>query len=134
MNGSNPQIMVSWGDFIDKITILEIKSIKIKEGNAANNVAIELSYLQGKLKELVNLNQKSELVFFKESLYSINIELWEIEDLIREKESRKDFDYNFIELARRVYKTNDKRALIKKKINQLMNSALTEEKSYKSYD
>ncbi len=119
---------VSVGELIDKITILEIKK-KNMTGKKLKNVERELQLLELLLKE-ENLEIDIDLVH---NLKKVNNSLWEIEDRIRIKESKKEFDNDFIELARSVYKENDRRASIKKEINYTFNSEISEEKSYKKY-
>ena len=122
---SNVSIPISLGELIDKITILEIKIIHMT-GVKLKNVKKELELLKSILKE------KSTLVDINliHKLKEINKNLWKIEDHIRIKEAYQEFDKEFIELARSVYKENDKRASIKKEINMKYNSELIEEKSY----
>ena len=119
---------ISIGELVDKITILEIKKNKL-QNSKLENVLKELSFLRklmGKHKIEINDDLFTQL---KE----INLILWNIEDQIRIKEKNKEFDNIFIELARSVYFKNDKRAEIKKRINRLSNSEITEEKSYAEY-
>ena len=122
---------VSPGEVIDKITILQIKYEKINNKNKLKNIKNELNLL------LPLINKKKyetlEIQNLMKNLKKVNHALWNIEDNIREKENFKEFDNEFIELARSVYKTNDKRAEIKKKINLLTKSDIIEEKSYKKY-
>ncbi len=126
-----PRLPVSWGELIDKVTILEIKSERILTGEALLNVRKELSLLAAACApELMSDPSVSNL---KGRLRTVNEELWEIEDAIREKERRKDFDVQFIELARSISRRNDERAAIKKEINAVLNSEIIEEKSYKPY-
>ena len=115
---------------IDKITILEIKQIQIKSPIALANINKELSYLN----EIVeNSTGVAELISnLKQQLLDVNKRLWQVEDDIRDKELKQDFDIGFIELARRVYRLNDERAKLKK-INHALNSELIEEKSYKDF-
>ncbi len=119
---------VSLGELIDKITILEIKKIHMT-GIKLKNVDKELKLLQNILQDK-NLEIDMDLI---NNLKEVNNNLWEIEDNIRIKESNQKFDKEFIQLARSVYKENDKRASIKKEINQKYNSELVEEKSYNNY-
>ncbi|AAZ58444.1 conserved hypothetical protein [Prochlorococcus marinus str. NATL2A] len=119
---------VSLGELIDKITILEIKQIHMT-GKKLKNIDKELKLLR-KIVQDVNLEIEIDLI---NNLKEINNNLWEIEDNIRIKESNQEFDKEFIQLARSVYKENDKRASIKKEINQKYNSDLVEEKSYNNY-
>ena len=121
-------IPVSIGELIDKITILEIKK-KYMIGEKLKNVNNELKSLKIILdKEKLEIDQNLYL-----NLKLINSSLWDVEDKIRMKESLKEFDDDFIELARSVYKINDQRSLIKRKINMKYNSGIVEEKSYKEY-
>lgn len=119
---------ISIGELVDKITILEIKKNKL-QNSKLENVLKELSFL----KELI----EKQKVYVNDDLFSqlkeINLSLWNIEDQIRIKEKNKEFDNTFIELARSVYFKNDKRAEIKKSINRLSNSEITEEKFYAEY-
>ncbi len=119
---------ISIGELIDKITILEIKQIYMT-GIKLKNINKELKLLQNILYEK-KLEINNDLM---KNLKKINKKLWEIEDNIRLKESKQEFDHEFIQLARSVYIENDKRANIKKEINQKYNSELVEEKSYKNY-
>ena len=119
---------ISIGELVDKITILEIKKNNL-QNSKLENVLKELNFL----RELIEKNK----IVITDDLFSqlkeINLSLWNIEDQIRIKEKNKEFDNTFIELARSVYFKNDKRAEIKKRINQLSNSEITEEKSYSEY-
>ena len=119
---------ISIGELIDKITILEIKQIYMT-GIKLKNINKEMKLLK-KILQDKNLEINIDLI---KNLKNINKKLWEIEDNIRIKESKQEFDEEFIKLARSVYIENDKRASIKKEINQKYNSDLVEEKSYKKY-
>ena len=119
---------ISIGELIDKITILEIKQIYMT-GIKLKNINKEMKLLKNILQDK-NLEINIDLI---KNLKKINKTLWEIEDNIRIKESKQEFDEEFIKLARSVYIENDKRASIKKEINQKYNSDLVEEKSYKNY-
>ena len=119
---------ISIGELVDKITILEIKKNKFKNSKL-ENVLKELSFL----RKLIEKHQIEITDNLFTQLKEINLKLWNIEDQIRIKEKNKEFDNIFIELARSVYFKNDKRAEIKKRINQLSNSEITEEKSYAEY-
>ncbi len=121
------KIEVSNGEILDKLSILEIKMEKIKNKEKLINIKKEYDYLTDESK---NINNNEKLY---NELLEINKKLWDIEDNIREKERSKEFDENFIELARAVYFTNDKRAKIKKEINIKTNSNFIEVKSYKKY-
>tara|TARA_B100001093_G_C26856017_1_gene1027437 strand:+ start:6137 stop:6511 length:375 start_codon:yes stop_codon:yes gene_type:complete len=119
---------ISTGELIDKITILEIKCLKFS-GKQFNNCKNELESLQNILKENKIIINKNLI----DHLRKVNNKLWDIEDQIREKEKLNFFDESFINLARSVYKENDKRSKIKRNINLETNSELIEEKSYKDY-
>ena len=125
------KIELSYGELLDKITILQIKSERISDKNKLANVNKELNLLN----ELWQADEKSSVDIAKEiaGLKSINESLWDIEDDIRDKERAKEFDARFIELARAVYVTNDKRANVKRIINEKLGSDLIEEKSYADY-
>ena len=120
---------ISIGELIDKITILEIKQLYMT-GIKLKNINKEMKLLKNILQDK-NLEINIDLI---KNLKKINKTLWEIEDNIRIKESKQEFDEEFIKLARSVYIENDKRASIKKEINQKYNSDLVEEKSYKSFN
>ena len=121
-------VPVSLGELIDKITILELKTIHMT-GIKLKNVKKELDLLKSILKD-----QSIEIdIDLINHLKEVNNNLWEIEDNIRIKESNQKFDKEFIQLARSVYKENDKRASIKKEINLKYNSELVEEKLYNNY-
>lgn len=123
---------VSPGELIDKITILEIKQERIKDVDKVKNVNLELELLESLWDGSVY--QSSALVVKKRAeLKFINEELWVIEDDLRLKESKAEFDQDFIELARSVYLTNDRRASVKREINLEVGSKLIEEKSYQDY-
>ena len=124
------KIEVSIGDVVDKYTILIIKFSKIKEVAKLENIQKELNYLVQVLREEYSLITDDNLT---KGLLEINKELWKIEDDIRDCERSKEFDSKFIQLARSVYKLNDKRAYIKKEINMKYGSEFVEEKSYQPY-
>tara|TARA_B100001250_G_scaffold99127_2_gene83285 strand:- start:6676 stop:7065 length:390 start_codon:yes stop_codon:yes gene_type:complete len=122
---------ISIGELVDKITILEIKSVKIKNKDKLKNVKFELKILNQILNKL---DLTEDVLTAKKELYKINLEMWEIEDKIRIFEKENKFDDEFIELARKVYKTNDNRSRVKKKLNLLLSSDLIEEKDYASFE
>ena len=129
---ATPLTPISWGELIDKITILEIKQINIKSTSALSNINKELGYLSEIVK---NSDGVSELIKeLKLQLLDVNKRLWKVEDEIRDKELKQEFDIVFIELARKVYRLNDERAKLKKDINQVLKSELVEEKSYKNFN
>ena len=127
----NITVPVSVGEVIDKVTILEIKSERINDEAKLKNVATELEAL----RPLVSggVFDSDELVELTDGLRRVNTELWDIEDDIRAEEAAGRFGDRFIELARAVYITNDRRAELKKKINLATGSNLVEEKSYEDY-
>ena len=124
-------IPISVGDLVDKISILKIKKKKILNKAKQTNIIKELNFLEKIYKSNFTKNKKIKL--YEKELIKINKNLWEIEDQIRNCESKKNFNEIFINLARAVYLNNDKRAIVKKKINLLTKSHIVEEKLYKSY-
>ena len=124
-------IPVSLGELLDKISILEIKNKKISNDSKLTHIKKELNGLKKVLGDL-NFNF-SETKNLYEELYKINLTLWDIEDSIRILEKDKNFGKDFINLARSVYITNDKRFQVKNEINKLFNSEYVEEKSYEDY-
>ncbi len=124
-------VPISPGELVDKITILEIKKEFITDNNKLKNINHEYDLLMQIYID--NISKTEGIANLKKQLKEINLELWEIEDKIRDCEREKSFTDIFIELARSVYFTNDKRSQIKLKINLLLNSKLVEEKSYKDY-
>jgi hypothetical protein len=124
-------IEVGAGELIDKITILKIKSVRMTDSAKLNNVKRELDVLSYARAE--SLNQSKELDRLEEALRVVNETLWVIEDDIRACEASRDFGQKFIELARSVYIQNDKRAMIKKAINEYCGSSIVEEKSYTEF-
>ena len=122
---------VSPGEVLDKITILEIKAKNISDDLKLKNVKHELSLLLKIWNE--NVEKSSRISELKQQLKKVNQDLWIIEDDIRIKESKREFDDEFIQIARSVYVENDKRAAVKKAVNLLLGSELVEEKSYEDY-
>lgn len=125
-------IEVGPGELIDKITILRIKSERMSDEAKLANVRHELAVLDAARN--ANLEDSAELRRLEEGLKAVNEALWVIEDDIRQCEADKDFGPTFIELARSVYKQNDKRAALKKEINVLTGSRIVEEKSYTEFE
>ena len=125
------KIPVSTGELIDKITILEIKKIKVNDKLKLNDIKKEHKYLKSILLKKIKLDPyiKREIAALKK----INLKLWDIEDGKRKAERNKKFGKSFILLARKVYIYNDKRAMIKLNINRITNSAIVEVKSYDKY-
>jgi len=124
-------IPISVGELVDKISILKIKKKKILNKAKQTNIIKELNFLEKIYKSNFTKNRKIKL--YEKELIKINKNLWEIEDQIRNCESKKNFNEIFINLARAVYLNNDKRSIVKKKINLLTKSHIVEEKLYKSY-
>ena len=124
-------VPVSVGEVVDKVTILEIKSDRIADTDKLRNIATEIDAL----RPLVSggVFDTDEVVALTDALRAVNGELWDIEDDIRAEEAAGRFGDRFIELARAVYVTNDRRAELKKKINLATGSELVEEKSYEDY-
>jgi hypothetical protein len=125
-----PHVPVSWGELLDKITILEIKVERLGVESARANAAKELDLLREIAQPILASGQAAALVA---RLKQLNQALWEIEDCIRDHERAGDFGPGFVELARSVYRRNDERGAIKREINLVLGSALSEEKSYKPY-
>ena len=124
-------VLVSYGELVDKITILEIKAERIVDAPKVANVLVELEVLTTALVQFADLPARS--AGLKADLRSINTALWEIEDDIRDCERAKDFGPRFVALARSVYLTNDRRAEVKRKLNDFAGSTIVEEKSYREY-
>ncbi len=124
-------VPVSWGELLDKITILQIKSERIGDAAKLRNIRHELASLLSVRDNRMPLPR--ELDGLVVSLRQVNERLWEIEDAIRLCEMKKDFGPGFVELARAVYHNNDRRAVLKYQINALLGSSVIEEKSYQSY-
>jgi hypothetical protein len=125
-------IPISYGELVDKLTILEIKQKKITDNNKLKNISNEYVELDNVATKLKNIDNKQYALFYKK-LLSINLNLWDIEDKIRILEKEKDFNTEFIELARKVYITNDERFDVKSKINKHFGSEFFEEKQYVKY-
>ena len=124
-------VPISPGELVDKITILEIKKEFIVDSNKLKNINYEYNLLMKIYNDDVSKTDGVDVL--KTKLKNINLSLWKIEDDIRDCERDKIFDNTFVELARSVYFTNDKRSKVKLEINLLLNSSLVEEKSYKDY-
>lgn len=128
-------IPVSYGELIDKITILEIKQEKIKDSKKKKLIANELDSLTKQFSIIKETDRDTfvQVKVLKDKLTTVNRVLWETEDMMREHETEKDFGAVFIELARKVYLNNDKRFIIKNKIDKLLNSEIQEVKQYKGF-
>ena len=126
---ATPSVPVSWGELLDKITILEIKRERITRAEARENVLREYRALRAIGAQVLSRSGVAQLVA---ALKRVNEALWEIEDAIREQEAARNFGAEFVRLARAVYQRNDERARIKREINVALQSDLIEEKSYAS--
>jgi hypothetical protein len=126
------KIEISIGELLDKISILELKLLRIQNEKKLFNVKKEFETLNPLVQELFE-KYDGQLQNHYLELAKINGQLWDIEDWIRDCEREKRFDKEFVELARSVYITNDKRSEVKKLINIMTESGLVEEKSYKEY-
>jgi hypothetical protein len=124
------EVPVSWGELVDKITILEIKNVRIGDPAKRANVARELALLGERLKTAPVSDALSGLTA---ALKRVNEALWDIEDEIRDQERAGTFGERFIELARAVYRTNDRRSQLKREIDAALGSTIVEEKSYQPY-
>ena len=127
----NVNAQISVGEWIDKLTILEIKLAEIGERDKLANVRREYEALLEAASP--NLLCGAEIGRLRQRLKAVNAELWRIEDEIRLKERARAFDEEFIALARAIYVTNDRRAALKREINRVSRSGLVEEKSYAGY-
>jgi vacuolar-type H+-ATPase subunit I/STV1 len=128
---SEIQVPVSFGELLDKIAILQIKSERMHDAAKLANVRKELDALSAIWLE--HPAAQTEILELRRQLKAVNERLWVIEDDIRACEQRQVFDAEFIRLARAVYAENDERARIKKQINLALGSAYVEEKSYQDY-
>ncbi|AOM63567.1 hypothetical protein [Heterosigma akashiwo virus 01] len=155
-----PHVEISYGELIDKYSILLIKNEKLKEessdsnGEKVLNIINEMGCLEPKVRYMYSIydnmieeqheqfkktvHEKFGIEYYDlqdlfEKIHSINMKLWDIEDQLRDKERLKIFDQEFVELARSVYKTNDNRARYKKIVNVVFNSNIIEEKLYSNY-
>ena len=125
-------VEISNGELLDKISILELKLLRIEDEEKLTNIMVEFDALNPLVIELFEKHDGQLQNHYLE-LAKINGQLWDIEDWIRDCEREKRFDKEFVELARSVYITNDKRCEVKKLINLTTSSGLVEEKSYKKY-
>jgi hypothetical protein len=125
------EIPVSFGELIDKLTILEIKKSKITDNEKLKNIQLEFELLNKKYQ--TKLKDTKELQVFYDALLEVNHKLWKIEDKIRILENNKEFNEEFIDLARSIYKLNDERFAIKNEINKTFDSEIQEQKEYENY-
>ena len=128
------KIEVSNGEVLDKYSILQIKSERITDPTALNNIRRELESLQPAVDAIRSLESSGTLYSLQDQLLEVNTSLWEVEDVLRGLEKSQDFGPSFVDAARSVYQLNDRRAAVKKEINLLTGSNLIEEKSYEKYD
>lgn len=124
-------VQVAPGELIDKITILQIKLERMTDVEKLRNVRVELEVLEAARDGA--MAPTPELSSLTAQLKQVNEALWEIEDAIRDCERQQDFGPKFVELARSVYHSNDRRAALKRQVNELLGSKLIEEKSYAAY-
>jgi hypothetical protein len=125
-----PRAPISWGELLDKISILEIKIARLPTAQARANTGKELAMLREIAAPVL---AHPEVAPLAAQLKTLNEALWDIEDRIRDHERASDFGEDFITLARSVYQTNDQRGAVKRQINLVLGSALIEEKGYKPY-
>jgi hypothetical protein len=128
---SEISVPVSPGELLDKVTILRIKSRRMSDAAKLANVRIELTVLEDTWA--ASAYAKVDIAADLNALLEVNERLWVIEDDIRDKERAKEFDAEFVRLARAVYFENDERAAIKRRINVKLGSTIVEEKSYSAY-
>lgn len=124
---ARPQVPVSWGELLDKISILAIKQRRIADPHALAHVAAEHDLL---MRVAAPALARADVAEQQAALVAVNEALWEIEDAIRAEEAEGRFGPDFVRLARAVYHENDRRAAIKRTLNDLLGSELVEEKSY----
>jgi chromosome segregation ATPase len=129
------RVPISAGELIDKITILDIKKKFVKEKSGLKAVQIELRLLNKELEKVSkNFPKESKKIkSYKKNLRAVNLKLWNTENKIRKFESKKIFENSFVQAARQVYRLNDRRAEIKKSINELVGSKISEIKMYSKY-
>ena len=120
-------VPISIGELYDKFSILQIKLDRIEDAEKLKNIEKEI----GLLRDIANDNPIDKTFWY--NLLGANAHLWEQEDLIRLKESKREFDEEFTDIAKEIYHTNDRRFAIKKQINETYKSGIVEEKSYEKY-
>lgn len=125
-----PLVPVSWGELLDKITILQIKRERIAAPAARANVERELRLLSAVAEDATDDGDAAGVLA---GLKAVNEALWDVEDALREREAARDFGPEFVRLARAVYRHNDRRAALKRELNALLGSELVEEKSYAAF-
>jgi hypothetical protein len=124
-------VEISPGELLDKISILEIKNERLADEKKRDHVRRELAFLRAARDRSVKMSE--QITLLAEQLKTVNSQLWDVEDALRACEHERDFGPRFVELARSVYRHNDRRAAIKRMINELMGSKTMEEKSYSAY-
>lgn len=125
-------VEVSWGELVDKVTILQIKLARIADPAKLANVRRELEALEPARAQAIARSPK--VLELEAELRGVNEVLWDNEDKLRDFERAKDYGPGFVECARAAYRTNDRRSVVKRVINELLGSALVEEKSYAKYE
>lgn len=128
-----PMVEISNGEVVDRWTILRIKKARITNSSALINIDCELDLISPLREKIVGRNFPNQIAPLELELFRINKDLWNVEDQLRELEKLSDFGETFISLARSVYKLNDERSRIKRKINDITMSTIIEEKSYEQY-
>ena len=125
------KVEVSYGELVDKLSIIEIKAAHASDPGQRRNIARELAALEAARRQIPDRAGVIERVF--RALKTVNERLWTVEDRLRDCERQRDFGPGFVELARSVYRLNDQRAALKREINTALGSALVEEKLYPDY-
>ena len=125
------EIPVSFGELVDKLTILNIKKEKIEDKEKLKNIDKEYNHLNLLYKKYSDHDLNVSNLF--KSLYEVNLKLWDVEDNLRLNEKQNKFNDDFIDFARSVYKLNDERFILKSELNKLVDSEIVEEKSYEDY-
>ena len=135
MNNKSKKILaeISAGELLDKLTILEIKLYRIDNLEKKKVINKEIKTLKEVSEKCIDWNKNIDVASLYSQLRTLNEKLWVIEDKIRIHEKKKNFDKEFVELARSVYISNDERSNIKSKINTLLNSNIKEIKEYTDY-
>ena len=131
MTEQRPLVPASWGEVVDRKTILEIKVERLQSPASVKHASRELEALRASLDGITPTPEA--LGGLEAALRDVNRRLWDIEDAIRRKEANDSFDSEFIELARSIYRTNDERHRLKREISVLLQSDLLDEKQYTPY-
>jgi hypothetical protein len=125
-------VPVSWGELVDKVTILQIKAARIEAPQKLANVRQELAALDPARTQAISISPR--VLELEAELRRVNEALWDNEDRLRDFERSREYGAGFVECARAAYRNNDKRSVLKREINELLGSALVEEKSYAKYE